>query len=601
MCKMFCTLQAMNIRPQQFYTSQIKAHQTTIDSFKSRLALYSIARIIVYLAGVMGIYIYFKEFHIVIPIALVAVITFFILLTRHTNLKAKRNLYKTLLSINKEELNIAKGQFQERYDGRRFQDSKHAFCFDIDLFGKGSFFQYMDRTAVDAGTETLANVLKANDTIAIKARQEAIQELADIPEWRQLYTAKAALIKTETPANLIINWLKAYEPFMPKFMQWLPKAFGILSLGVITLGALQIINVAFIAYWLFVGLIITALYLKKINNIATYTSKVKDTFRQYAQLLDLIETASFKSELLQSKQNDIQANNLKASQIFEKLSKALDALDNRNNMLSIFFGNGFVLWDIMQSYKIEQWILEYRTIVEGWFDVVTFFDAYNSLGNFAFNHPEYVYPTITNNSTTLIDANELGHPLLETSKRVTSDLKIDNEAFFIVTGANMAGKSTFLRTVSLHIMMANVGLPVCATSSTYKPIKLITSMRTSDSLAEDSSYFFSELTRLKFIVDQIKDTPYFIILDEILKGTNSTDKAIGSRKFVEKLVAGNATGIIATHDLSLCEIESDLTPVSNYFFDANIVNDELYFDYKLKKGVCQNMNASFLLKKMEIV
>jgi hypothetical protein len=591
----------MNIRPQQFYTSQIKAHQTTIDSFKSRLALYSIARIIVYLAGVMGIYIYFKEFHIVIPIALVAVITFFILLTRHTNLKAKRNLYKTLLSINKEELNIAKGQFQERYDGRRFQDPKHAFCFDIDLFGKGSFFQYMDRTAVDAGTETLANVLKANDTIAIKARQGAIQELADIPEWRQLYTAKAALIKTETPANLIIDWLKAYEPFMPKFMQWLPKAFGILSLGVITLGALQIINVAFIAYWLFVGLIITALYLKKINNIATYTSKVKDTFRQYAQLLDLIETASFKSELLQSKQNDIQANNLKASQIFEKLSKALDALDNRNNMLSIFFGNGFVLWDIMQSYKIEQWILEYRTIVEGWFDVVTFFDAYNSLGNFAFNHPEYVYPTITNNSTTLIDANELGHPLLETSKRVTSDLKIDNEAFFIVTGANMAGKSTFLRTVSLHIMMANVGLPVCATSSTYKPIKLITSMRTSDSLAEDSSYFFSELTRLKFIVDQIKDTPYFIILDEILKGTNSTDKAIGSRKFVEKLVAGNATGIIATHDLSLCEIESDLTPVSNYFFDANIVNDELYFDYKLKKGVCQNMNASFLLKKMEIV
>lgn len=601
MCKMFCTLRAMNIRPQQFYTSQIKAHQTTIDSFKSRLALYSIARIIVYLAGVMGIYIYFKEFHIVIPIALVAVITFFILLTRHTNLKAKRNLYKTLLSINKEELNIAKGQFQERYDGRRFQDPKHAFCFDIDLFGKGSFFQYMDRTAVDAGTETLANVLKANDTIAIKARQGAIQELADIPEWRQLYTAKAALIKTETPANLIIDWLKAYEPFMPKFMQWLPKAFGILSLGVITLGALQIINVAFIAYWLFVGLIITALYLKKINNIATYTSKVKDTFRQYAQLLDLIETASFKSELLQSKQNDIQANNLKASQIFEKLSKALDALDNRNNMLSIFFGNGFVLWDIMQSYKIEQWILEYRTIVEGWFDVVTFFDAYNSLGNFAFNHPEYVYPTITNNSTTLIDANELGHPLLETSKRVTSDLKIDNEAFFIVTGANMAGKSTFLRTVSLHIMMANVGLPVCATSSTYKPIKLITSMRTSDSLAEDSSYFFSELTRLKFIVDQIKDTPYFIILDEILKGTNSTDKAIGSRKFVEKLVAGNATGIIATHDLSLCEIESDLTPVSNYFFDANIVNDELYFDYKLKKGVCQNMNASFLLKKMEIV
>jgi DNA mismatch repair ATPase MutS len=165
----------------------------------------------------------------------------------------------------------------------------------------------------------------------------------------------------------------------------------------------------------------------------------------------------------------------------------------------------------------------------------------------------------------------------------------------------MAGKSTFLRTISLHIVMANVGLPVCASSSSYTPVKLITSMRTSDSLTDDSSYFFSELTRLKFIVDAIIKEPYFIILDEILKGTNSTDKAIGSRKFVEKLVAGNATGIIATHDLSLCEISEELSDVKNYYFDAEIVNDELYFDYKFKEGICQNMNASFLLKKMEII
>jgi DNA mismatch repair ATPase MutS len=166
----------------------------------------------------------------------------------------------------------------------------------------------------------------------------------------------------------------------------------------------------------------------------------------------------------------------------------------------------------------------------------------------------------------------------------------------------MAGKSTFLRTVALHIVMSNVGLPVCAKRSKYKPIKLVTSMRTTDSLTDDSSYFFSELTRLKFIVDTIElDDSYFIILDEILKGTNSTDKAIGSRKFVEKLVKLNATGIIATHDLSLTEIESQLEAVKNYYFDAQIVNDELYFDYKLKQGVCQNMNASFLLKKMDIV
>ena len=164
-----------------------------------------------------------------------------------------------------------------------------------------------------------------------------------------------------------------------------------------------------------------------------------------------------------------------------------------------------------------------------------------------------------------------------------------------------SGKSTFLRTVSLGIVMANTGLPVCASSFIYTPIKLITSMRTSDSLNDDESYFFSELKRLKFIVDQIQKDTYFIVLDEILKGTNSTDKANGSKKFIEKLVASNSTGLIATHDLSLCKVSDNYEEVNNFYFDAEIINNELYFDYTLKSGVAQNMNASFLLKKMKIV
>jgi DNA mismatch repair ATPase MutS len=190
---------------------------------------------------------------------------------------------------------------------------------------------------------------------------------------------------------------------------------------------------------------------------------------------------------------------------------------------------------------------------------------------------------------------------LDPKKRIANNFSIEKEQFFIITGANMAGKSTFLRTVSLQILMGNTGLPVCATSCHYTPIKLITSMRTTDSLTDDESYFFSELKRLKFVVDEIKTDKYFIILDEILKGTNSTDKAIGSRKFIEKLVRSNSTGIIATHDLSLCEVTEELPQVKNYYFDAEIINDELNFDYRFKEGVCQNMNASFLLKKMEIV
>jgi DNA mismatch repair ATPase MutS len=367
---------------------------------------------------------------------------------------------------------------------------------------------------------------------------------------------------------------------------------------------LNIINFQALVVWFFVGLGFSGLYLKKVNILYDEATKAKDTFRQYHKLLDKIERAKFTAPILKEKQQAIQRGSQKASQIFAQFSKTLDALDQRNNLLIAIVANGFLLRDLKISVKIENWIKNYHDQVENWFEDIAFFDAQNSLANYAFNHPESVYPEIKN-AGFVIKANNLGHPLIKKEERVSNNFTINSQNFYIITGANMAGKSTFLRTISISIVMANVGLPVCAESFKYDPIKLITSMRTTDSLADDESYFFSELKRLKFIVDTIdpkrSKEKYFIILDEILKGTNSTDKAIGSKKFVTKLVASNSTGIIATHDLSLCEIEKDLLQIKNYYFDAEIIDDELHFDYQLKDGICKNMNASFLLKKMEIV
>jgi len=170
-----------------------------------------------------------------------------------------------------------------------------------------------------------------------------------------------------------------------------------------------------------------------------------------------------------------------------------------------------------------------------------------------------------------------------------------------VTGANMAGKSTFLRAVALQIVMANMGLPVKGREVKYNPVRLLTSMRSSDSLADETSYFYAELKRLKYIVEELEKDDCFVVLDEILKGTNSVDKAEGSKKFVERLVRNGSAGMVATHDLSLCTLADELPEVENRYFDAQIVNGELFFDYKFKEGVCQNMNASFLLKTMGIV
>jgi len=584
----------------KYYQNQLETYKAEVSKLYKQLTVLSTARLVVFLVTGVGLYFTFNNWQIALGCGLVGVVFFLYLLAKHTALKTAYNLKKELLAINEEELKIGSGNFFHRNEGLEFQDPLHNYALDIDLFGRGSFFQFIDRTATKIGALALSNALKANDISNIKKRQEAIKELSKKPEWQQYFQATANLITVETKPDQIVKWLHKHKSFLPKVLKRLPLFFAIISIVILILGITKVIAIEIFGYWLLIGLAITGKYLKKINNLASNTDKIRDTFRQYAQLLNAIENEKFTSEILQEKQRDIQLEGKKASAILTDLSKAMDALDNRNNLISAIFGNGYFLTDIKNSYIIEQWIEVYHDKVEDWFNVVTFFDAYNSLGNYAFNHAQYVFPNILEEAKQT-KINELGHPLLKTEKRIDNNFNIEIEQFFIITGANMAGKSTFLRTVSLHIVMANVGLPVCAKSSEYVPVKLITSMRTSDSLTDDSSYFFSELTRLKHIVDAIKTDNYFIILDEILKGTNSTDKAIGSRKFVEKLVASNATGIIATHDLSLCEIEKELEEVKNYYFDAQIIDDELYFDYTFKKGICQNMNASFLLKKMEIV
>ncbi|MCD6544784.1 MAG: DNA mismatch repair protein MutS, partial [Flavobacteriaceae bacterium] len=564
----------------------------------------STLRLLVFLSIIAGIYFFFGNGKLILAVLFIGIPLFLYLVSKHSDLQGKRDLVKKLIQINKTEIAALNGDYFSLDEGNEFIDPSHYYSYDIDLFGRGSFFQYCNRTATNEGKKELANLLTKNESTNIQIKQEGIKELSKKPKWRQHFSALASLVKVQHPAKNIVNWIQNYKTVIPKATSFLPTVFSIISLLIILLVSFSFISAQVLIIWFFIGLGVSGIFLKRINVLYTDSSKAKDTFKQYHKLLNEIENCNFSSEILIEKQRSIQTESQKASVVFAKFSKILDALDQRNNLVIAVLGNAFLLRDLQQANKIEKWIKMYANKVEIWFEVISFFDAQNSLANVTFNHPEFDFPKI-NNDDKIITAKNLGHPLLKVPQRIDNDFTIDNQQFFIITGANMAGKSTFLRTVSLSIVMANIGLPVCAESFAYTPIKLITSMRTSDSLADDESYFFSELKRLKFIVDKINPElsgeKYFIILDEILKGTNSTDKAIGSKKFVQKLVASKSTGIIATHDLSLCEIEKDLTQIKNYYFDAEIIDDELFFDYKLKNGICKNMNASFLLKKMEIV
>ncbi len=590
--------------PLEFYSLSIQQFEEKLHQLKKQLAASSTIRLLVFLSIGFGIYFFFGNPKAMIAIAVVGFVLFLYLVSRHTDLQYKRDLIVQLIAINTTEINVLKRDYLSLDDGREFIDPTHAYSYDIDLFGRGSFFQYINRTSIEEGRKHLFNTLTENSIDNIEQKQETIKELASKPKWRQQFSAIASLVKVQHATQDIVKWIHNYEAVFSKSIRLLPTIFSVISLTIIGLVGFNILDFNILVVWFFIGLSITGIFLKRINVIYRDADKAKDTFKQYHQLLNEIETVSFNSDILREKQNAIKTETKKASAIFAAFSKILDALDQRNNVFIAILGNALFLRDTQQAYKVEQWIKTYRNKVENWFNVIAFFDAQNSLSNVAFNHPTYSFPIIQQGDD-VVHAKQLGHPLLKSEQRIDNDYLIRQEEFFIITGANMAGKSTFLRTVSLSIVMANIGLPVCANSYTYNPIQLITSMRTSDSLTDDASYFFSELKRLKFIVDKInpkaKENKYFVILDEILKGTNSTDKAIGSKKFVEKLVASNSTGIIATHDLSLCETEKTLPQIRNYYFDAEIINDELHFDYKLKNGICKNMNASFLLKKMEIV
>lgn len=587
-------------KPQDFYHSQIEKYQTHLKAASKKLMISSLLRLLVFLAIVFASYQFFGNMSILVPVIIVGIGIFMFLVSRHSDLKYVRDKFRELIKISNTELEVLARKFDHLPTGKEFEDPLHPFSQDVDLFGNASFFQYLNRTALPEGAKTLANLLLENHIDHLNEKQEAIRELSEKADWRQNFSALAALVKTQTRSRGILEWFGTYKNFVPKIMKWLPALFSVISVAVITLFFLDIIGGMQLALWFITGLAISGFFLKRVNDLSEKVAKVQDTFHQYHQLLALIENTEFSSEILNEKKQQIVSEKKKTSLILKKFSKAIDALDQRNNMIFGVVGNGFLLWDMQQSYKLEKWIAEYGENVRTWFEVIEFLDAYNSLGNFAFNHPAYVFPEL-NTGSHITETKKLAHPLLDPQKRVANDFSIGKEQFFIITGANMAGKSTFLRTVSLHILMANTGLPVCAESCSYSPIKLITSMRTTDSLSDDESYFFSELKRLKFIVKEIKTDKYFIILDEILKGTNSTDKAKGSKKFIEKLVGSQSTGIIATHDLSLCEVADEFPQVENYYFDAEIINDELFFDYKFKTGICQNMNASFLLKKMEIV
>ncbi len=582
------------------YQEELQKSENGVIEVKSKINAIVIVRILLFLGTIIICYFTSSNTPLTITIAILGSLGFVFLVQVHAGLTSKKKYLTNKTKLNQTELNVINGDFEALDSGKEFLNPNHEYSYDIDLFGEGTFFQFFNRTNTDGGKVELANLLQKNETINILEKQEAIKELTPEIEWRQHFLATSSSIENKYTSEEVVSWISNYKNYIPKNFKIILTLFPILSIAVILLLSVNIVSTTFFVVWFFIGMVLTGIFVKQTNEVYHQANKAVDTINEYASLLTIIEKKEFKSKNNSAKKEIIKTKNEPASKTLNDLGKTLNRLNSRNNLVVAILGNALFLWELNAVAKLEKWLDKNKKTVPNWFHAIYYFDAQISCANYAYNNSNYCFPTI-NNSSTIIKSKQLGHPLINVSKRINNDILIKDNNFVIITGANMAGKSTFLRTISLNLILANAGIPVSAESFDYRPIKLITSMRTSDSLKDEESYFFSELKRLKFIVDKIKTETYFIILDEILKGTNSKDKEIGSKKFVQKLVSSGSTGIIATHDLALCKISEEYPQVINHYFDAEIIDDELHFDYRIKDGVCKNMNASFLLKKMEIV
>lgn len=537
--------------------------------------------------------------------ACLLLIAFIVLVVLNEKLLDTQRFNDARITAIRQEIGVFQWQFSAFEGGSEFADPGHLFTTDLDVFGENSIFQVVNRSATHAGKARLAHWLKVplRNKTEIVSRQEAVKELAALPDWRiRLRAHGMVAAEDKSDMNSLYEWISSKPIFESLVFRIAVILIPLLSATFTILLISGVVSIQQFLLYLILPLSVTGFYTKAINRRHVMLSKKVSILEKYSIRFRMIETKGFKSEFMDGLAGRLKSGITPASESIRKLGRITASLDTRLNLLAGFILNIFLLWDIRQMIRLEQWQRSHKDHLPGWFDVLSETEAVAGFGAYAYAFPGYVYPEIITGEFA-IRATDAGHPLIPEKQRINNGIKVTHKGHFnVVTGANMAGKSTYLRTVGVNMVLALAGAPVCASQFSCYPAPVFTSLRTTDSLSTNQSYFYAELLRLKDLIDRLGGgEELFILLDEILKGTNSADKQAGSKALLTQLVGLGAAGFIATHDLELGNLEKSFPDdVTNYSFEAEIRGDELHFDYKLKPGIARNMNATFLMKRMGI-
>lgn len=589
------------------YRQRTDAAQQEISKYEKLVNTYSLLRLVIFALMIFAVYLSVKTIGIglLITLFVILMLCFAWLVSKQSFFLAQKNYFTALKTVVENETDSIANRSNIYDDGSEFADEKHGYTADLDIFGKGTLYQLVNRAATAPGKRLLASWLSApaNHDVVLN-RQASVKELSAKNTWKLDFQAKLLFARGKVSDQLTSLFTYLRLPLeLPgeKLLSSYIKVAPYLLLGIIVAAWFYpLLSIVAIAIAIFNMGILTAKgsYMMKSGAIA---DKIGQTLASYTKVFQVIEAEEWQSpgchKLAQQLKSEQTAKKI------EELSVLINKLGYSMVMIVGFVLNVFFLWSLKQIIAIENWKRSNQKGLETAFDVIAELEALVSISTLHINYPEWCFPLISNGDGYTVTAKNLAHPLINKKNRVGNDYELKNAfKIDIITGSNMAGKSTFLRTIGINTVLALCGAPVCASAMEVSVITIITYMRIKDSLNESTSTFKAELDRLQMLLNAVGgEHKVFFLIDEMLRGTNSVDKYLGSKAVIEQLIRKKGVGMVATHDLQIAELEKGYPDyVRNFYFDIEVKNGTMLFDYKIKHGECKTFNASLLLKQIGI-
>lgn len=589
---------------ESIFNDDIKKRKENIVEYNKTVNIITIIKMFLFILICYSIYkIYVNQYPIKLILVLaVEIILFIIASFAHKTTYEQIHKEEGVIKIDESNIKRINGQWSDFTDiGEEFIDYDHNYATDLDIVGNKSLFQMINSTGTYYGRrQFVEDLLNPNFSHKdLKKRHEAITELSNNYSFCAETEYDFSLVGVDEDFHILISQLQDKKRFIKN--SYLKLLFKISSIITCLTLLYSIFTKSTLSFIILNCLIIFQLLLwiigyLKANHYVGTLKKLAPKISRYDNVMDNIT----KMEFTTNKLDEIVKNLETAKMGVKKLSKIASNINQRNNGVMCIILNTLLLWDYKNAIDLDNWKQEYSDSVESWFCTLGELESLISFANLPRVCSNMSLPNFTEKNN-IIDSKNMGHPLINNEKRVCNDFKLDNN-IYIISGSNMSGKTTFMRTVGINMVLARAGSYVCADSMLSSKMNIITSMRIRDDLSEGISTFYAELKRIKKIIDQSHSDPHTLFLiDEIFRGTNSVDRLKGAEGVLKELCKSHVSGMITTHDLEVCNLEDENPNIINYSFNEHYVDSEIYFDYKIKNGRSLTTNAEYLLRKVGIL